>query len=42
MRWPIAIAIGFAILFLVDGIFIYLAVSTHEAPLPSYANTQHR
>lgn len=42
MRWPIAIGIFFGIVFVVNGLFIWVAVSTHEAPVPSYANTQDR
>ena len=42
MRWPIGIGIFFGIVFIVNGMFIYVALQTHEAPLPSYANTQDR
>ena len=42
MRWPWIIAGGFLVLFIVDGAFIWLAVSTHEEPVPSYANAAHR
>ena len=42
MRWPWIIATGFLVLFIVDGAFIWIAVQTHEEPLPSYTNTQDR
>jgi hypothetical protein len=42
MRWPITIAVGFGIVVLVNVLFVIVAVQTHEDPLPSYANTQHR
>lgn len=42
MNWPYMIAGFFAVIFIVNGVFVYLAVSTAEAPLPSYANTQDR
>jgi hypothetical protein len=42
MRWPAIIVGFFVVIVLVNGVFVYLAVSTAEAPLPSYANTQDR
>jgi hypothetical protein len=42
MRWPIGIAIGFAVVVLVNVAFLVVAVQTHEDPLPSYATTQKR
>ena len=42
MHWPYVIAAGFLLLFIVDGAFIWVAVSTHEDPLPSYANAAQR
>lgn len=42
MHWPYVIVGFFAVIFAVNGVFIYLAVSTAEAPLSSYATTQDR
>lgn len=38
----IGILLGFMVIFAVNGVFIYLAVTTAEEPMPSYANTQDR
>lgn len=42
MRWPMIIVGFFAVIFVVNGVFAYLAITTSEAPLPSYANSQDR
>jgi nitrogen fixation protein FixH len=42
MRWIFIIIGFFAVVFAVNATFIYLAVSTAETPLPSYAHTQDR
>lgn len=34
--WVVAIAIGFAVIFLANGIFIYIAVSGADPVAPSY------
>jgi len=40
--WPLCIVIFFVILFVVDGLFIYTAVSTQDGIVPSYSRTQER
>jgi nitrogen fixation protein FixH len=42
MRWPIGIAVFFGVVFIVNGIFIYVALQSYEEPVPSYANNQDR
>lgn len=36
MRWTVAIVLGFLLMFLADGLFIWLAVSGAEDLDPSY------
>jgi hypothetical protein len=36
MRWPIAIAVGFLVLFVCDFTFAYLAIQGMESPVASY------
>lgn len=40
MRWPIGIAIGFLVLFVVDAAYIWTAVHVDDPIEPSYKETQ--
>ena len=42
MRWPLIIVGFFTVIVLVNGTFLYLAVTTAEEPLPSYALDKDR
>ena len=42
MRWPLIIVGFFLVIFAVNGVFVYLAVTTAEQPLPSYALDKDR
>jgi hypothetical protein len=42
MRWPIAIAIGFAILFLWNAVFITIAITGADPVSPDYLDEANR
>lgn len=42
MKWPLIIVGFFLVIFSVNGAFAYLAITTAEEPLPSYALDKDR
>jgi len=36
LRWPIGIALAFLVLFLMNGVLVYLAVTRADEVVPSY------
>ena len=42
MRWPIGIVLFFAVIFVVNMAFIYIAVTGADPVVESYQTVQHR